>query len=65
VKGLAKGSVDVNGYTVDLFLSPTVPKWIEEEYEGEIIDLYPQMAVSLGSAKSFVIEKTGVQDEFL
>ena len=65
VKGLAKGSVDVNGYTVDLFLSPTVPNWIEDEYKGEIIDLYPQMAVSLGSAKSFVIEKTGVQDEFL
>jgi len=64
VRNLARGVVDVNGYLIDLFLSPTVPKWIEDGYEGEIIDLYPQMAVSLGSAKHFVIEKTGVQEEF-
>jgi molecular chaperone DnaK (HSP70) len=65
VRNLAKGTVDINGYPVQLFLSPAVPKWIEEEYEGEIINLYPQMAVALGSAKKYVIEKTGVQEEYV
>jgi hypothetical protein len=65
VRNLAKGTIEVHGYPVQLFLSPAVPKWIEDEYEGEIIELYPQMAVALGSAKDYVIEKTGVQEEYV
>jgi hypothetical protein len=65
VRSLAKGTIDVHGYPIQLFLSPAVPKWLEEEYEGEIIDLYPQMAVALGSAKRFVIEKTGVKEVYM
>ncbi len=65
VRNLAKGTIDVKGYPVQLFLSPSVPKWIDDEYEGEIIDLYPQMAVALGSAKRFVIEKSGVQEKYV
>jgi hypothetical protein len=64
VKKLAKGVIDVRGYQVQLHLSPSVPKWLSDNYEGEIIDLYPQMSVSLGSAKQFVIEKTGVKEEY-
>jgi len=65
VRNLAKGTIEVHGYPIQLFLSPAVPKWLEDEYEGEIIDLYPQMAVALGSAKGFVIEKTGVKEEYV
>lgn len=65
IKKLAKGVVDVKGYQVQLHLSASVPKWLSDSYEGEIIDLYPQMSVSLGSAKKFVIEKTGVKERFI
>ncbi|ABG42596.1 hypothetical protein Patl_4097 [Paraglaciecola sp. T6c] len=65
VRKLAKGTIDVDGYPIQLFLSPAVPKWIVDAYKGEIIELYPQMAVSIGSAKEYVIEKTGVQEEYV
>jgi molecular chaperone HscA len=65
VRNLAKGVIDVHNYSIQLFLSPAVPAWLEDEYEGEIVDLYPQMAVSLGSAKQFVIQKTGIKEEYV
>ena len=64
VRNLAKGTIDVHGHQIQLFLSPAVPKWIESGYQGEIIDLYPQMAVAIGGAKKFVIEKTGVLEKY-
>jgi molecular chaperone HscA len=64
IRNLAKGIINIDGYPVDLFLSPSIPSWIEDEYEGEIIDLYPQLAVSLGSAMDYVIQKTGVVEEY-
>ena len=39
-------------------------KWIEDNYDGEIIVRYPQLAVAIGGAKQFVIEKTGIQKVF-
>lgn len=65
VKNLAKGVINVKGYNIQLHLSPTVPKWLKDTYEGEIVDLYPQMSVALGSAKKFVIEKTEVRKEYV
>ncbi len=56
VKSLAKGAVEVKGQAIPLHLSPTVPEWIEASYEGEIIDLYPQMSASIGASKQFVID---------
>jgi len=64
VKNLSKGTIEVAGYSVELFPSPIVPKWIEDNYEGEIIVRYPQLAVAIGGAKQFVIEKTGIQKVF-
>ena len=64
IKNLSKGTVDVAGYAIELFPSPIVPKWIDDEYDGEIINLYPQLAVAIGGAKQFVIQKTGVQKVF-
>lgn len=64
IKSLIKGSVSANGGTVDLFLSPRVPAWLENEYEGEIISLYPQMAVAIGGSKKFVIDKAVAEEDF-
>lgn len=64
LKALLKGSIDVGGHHVLLHLSPTVPKWISDEYEGEIIDLYSQMAVSIGGGKRFVMNGSVIKDEY-
>lgn len=56
VRSLAKGVVEVKGQVIPLHLSPTVPAWIEASYEGEIIELYPQMSASIGASKQFVID---------
>ncbi len=65
VKALAKGTIEIKNYPIKLFLSPAIPEWMEAEYEGEIIDLYPQLAVSIGSSKKFVIDKSLVQEEYV
>ena len=64
VKNLSKGAIEVAGYSIELFPSPIVPKWIDDNYDGEIIVRYPQLAVAIGGAKQFVIEKTGIQKVF-
>jgi molecular chaperone HscA len=64
VKNLSKGIIEAAGYAIELFASPIVPKWIDDNYEGEIINLYPQLAVAIGGAKQFIIERTGVQKVF-
>ena len=65
IRNLAKGVVKVNGFSIRLFPAPLVPKWILDEHDGEIIDLYPQMSVSIGSSKQFVIEKSGIVEEYI
>ena len=64
VKSLLKGSIDVDGHHIFTHIAPSVPKWITDEYEGEIIDLYPQMAVSIGGGKQFIINGSEIKDEY-
>lgn len=65
VKSLLKAGIDVAGHHVHTHLAPAVPEWIKNEYEGEIIDLYPQMAVCIGGGKQFIINNSEIKDEYV
>ena len=64
VKTLVKGSIDVQNTIIELHLCDPAPAWLTDSYEGEIISMYPQLSVSIGGAKRFLISKSSVLNAY-
>ena len=58
VEDLAKGSMVINGTTIQLARALHFPVWLKDEYE-ELEPDYPRIAVSLGGARKRLIKSKG------